>query len=128
MITVMQPESFARWSPGARRKAAYFIIWPGAGRDVEACVRLVVALGAGEEDAWRRTLIRTVRDGQRRALFVADADGQVAGYGGVVCVAADPQVAGAAPAGWYLLGWLPIRPGDGGDRRGTDTGPDGVGG
>ena len=100
----MQPESFARWSPGARRKPPYFIIRPGAERDVEACVRLVVALGAGEDDAWRQTLIRTVRDGQRRALFVADARGQVVGYGRVVCVAADQQVAGAAPAGWYLLG------------------------
>jgi len=100
----MQPESFARWSPGVRRKPAYFIIRPGAECDVEACVRLVVALGAGEDDAWRRTLMRTVRDGQRRALFVADADGQVVGYGRVVCIAADPQVAGAAPAGWYLLG------------------------
>jgi hypothetical protein len=45
----MQPESFARWPPGARRKPAYFIIRPGAGRDVEACVRLVVALGLGRK-------------------------------------------------------------------------------
>jgi hypothetical protein len=47
----MQPESFARWPPGAGRKLAYLIIPPGAERDVEASVRLVVALGAGEEDA-----------------------------------------------------------------------------
>jgi ribosomal protein S18 acetylase RimI-like enzyme len=100
----MQPESFARWPPGARRKPAYFIIRPRAGRDVGARVRLVVTLRAGEEDAWRRTLLRTVRDNQRRALFVANARGQVAGYGRVVCVAADPQAAAAAPAGWYLLG------------------------
>jgi hypothetical protein len=45
----MQPESFSRWPPGARRKPAYFIIRPGAGRDVEACVRLVVALGLGRK-------------------------------------------------------------------------------
>src|SRR5689334_21707871 len=100
----MQPESYAHWSPGARRKRAEFIIRPGAERDVEACVRLVVALGAGEDATWRQTLTRTVRDGKRRALFVAEADGQLAGYGRVVCIDADPQVKGAAPAGWYLLG------------------------
>jgi ribosomal protein S18 acetylase RimI-like enzyme len=100
----MQPESYAHWSPGARRKRAEFIIRPGAERDVETCVRLVVALGAGEDATWRQTLTRTVRDGKRRALFVAEADGQLAGYGRVVCIDADPQVKGAAPAGWYLLG------------------------
>jgi len=45
-----------------------------------------------------------VRDGQRRALFVAEACGQVVGYGRVVCIEADPKAEGAAPAGWYLLG------------------------
>jgi hypothetical protein len=30
----MQPESCARWPPGARQKPAYFIIRPGAERDV----------------------------------------------------------------------------------------------
>jgi|SRR6478736_2242938 GNAT superfamily N-acetyltransferase len=84
-----------RWGP---------IAWPGGESDVEACVRLVVALGAGEDAAWRQTLTRTVRDGKRRALFVAEAHGQVAGHGRVVCIDADPQVEGAAPAGWYLLG------------------------
>jgi hypothetical protein len=37
----------------------------------------VAAIGAGEAAAWRQTLTRTVRDGQRRALFVAEACGQV---------------------------------------------------
>ena len=100
----MQPESFARWSPGASRKRAEFIIRPGAERDVAACARLVVALGAGEKAAWQQTLTRTVRDGARRALFVAEARGQVVGYGRVVCIEADPKAEGAAPAGWYLLG------------------------
>ncbi len=100
----MQPESYARWSPGARRKRAEFIIRPGAEGDVEACVRLVVALGAGEEAAWRQTLTRTVRDSQRRVLFVAEARGQVVGYGRVVCIKADTKAEGAAPAGRYLLG------------------------
>jgi ribosomal protein S18 acetylase RimI-like enzyme len=100
----MQPESYARWPPGTRRKRAEFIIRLGAERDVDACVRLVVALGAGEEAVWRQTLSRTVRDGKHRALFVAEAHGQIAGYGRVVYVDADPQVEGAAPAGWYLLG------------------------
>jgi hypothetical protein len=58
----MQPESYARWPPGTRRKRAEFIIRLGAERDVDACVRLVVALGAGEEAVWRQTLSRTVRD------------------------------------------------------------------
>jgi GNAT superfamily N-acetyltransferase len=59
---------------------------------------------------WRQTLTRTVRDGQQRALFVAESSGQVVGYGRVVCTdagpagPAGPEVPGAAPPGWYLLG------------------------
>jgi ribosomal protein S18 acetylase RimI-like enzyme len=100
----MRPESFARWSPGTPREQAGFIVRMGAEGDVQACVRLVVAIGAGEADPWRQTLSRTVRDGEQRALFVAEADGHVVGYGRVVCIDADPKVPGAAPPGWYLLG------------------------
>jgi hypothetical protein len=57
-MAVVRPESFARWSPQARRQQAEFIVRLGAERDVAACIRLGVAIGAGEEDAWRRTLIR----------------------------------------------------------------------
>jgi ribosomal protein S18 acetylase RimI-like enzyme len=53
---------------------------------------------------WRQTLTRTARDGQERALFVAEAGGQVAGYGRVVLVQADPNRLASAPPGWYLLG------------------------
>jgi GNAT superfamily N-acetyltransferase len=100
----MQPESFASWSPGTTRQKSDFSVRLGTESDVEACVRLVVAIGAGEEDAWRHTLTRTVRDGVRRALFVAEAEGQVAGYGRVVLAGKDPGMAEAAPPGWYLLG------------------------
>ena len=100
----MRPESFARWSPQAPRKHADFTVRLGTEGDVETCARLAVAIGAGEETVWRQTLTRTVRDGQRRALFVAEACGQVVGYGRVVCAQADPAVQGAAPSGWYLLG------------------------
>jgi ribosomal protein S18 acetylase RimI-like enzyme len=100
----MRPESYARWSPQTPRQHADFIVRMGTESDVEACVRLAVAIGAGEAAAWRQTLTRTVRDGQRRALFVAEACGQVAGYGRVVCTEADPNLEGAAPPGWYLLG------------------------
>jgi ribosomal protein S18 acetylase RimI-like enzyme len=103
-MAVVRPESFARWSPQAARQQAEFIVRLGADRDVEACVRLVVAIGAGDGDAWRRTLTRTVRDGRRRALFVAEAHGEVVGYGRVVFAEADPEAPAAAPAGWYLLG------------------------
>jgi GNAT superfamily N-acetyltransferase len=99
----MRPESFARWSPQAPRQHADFTVRMGTEADVEACVRLVVAIGAGEAAAWRHTLTRTVRDGQQRALFVAEASGQIAGYGRVVCAPADPKP-GTAPPGWYLLG------------------------
>jgi len=51
-----------------------------------------------------QTLTRTVRDGERRALFVAEACGQVVGYGRAVCAEADPKVPGAALSGWCLLG------------------------
>jgi ribosomal protein S18 acetylase RimI-like enzyme len=102
-IAAMRPESFARWSPGAPRRRADFIIRMGTEADVEACVRLVVAIGAGAAATWRQTLTRTVRDGQQRALFVAEASGQIAGYGRVVWVPADPEP-GTAPPGWYLLG------------------------
>ena len=106
----MRPESFARWSPDTPRTHTGFIVRMGAKADVEACTRLAVAIGAGTADAWRQTLSRTVRDGQQRALFVADASGQVVGYGRVVCtdagpaVPADTAVPRAAPPGWYLLG------------------------
>jgi ribosomal protein S18 acetylase RimI-like enzyme len=100
----MRPESFARWSPDTPRERAGFIVRMGTEGDVEACVRLVVAIGAGEAAPWRQTLSRTVRDGRQRALFVAEANGQLVGYGRVVCVDADPKVAEAAPPGWYLLG------------------------
>jgi GNAT superfamily N-acetyltransferase len=100
----MRPESYAHWSPHTPRQHADFIVRIGTERDVQACVRLVVAIGAGEAASWRQTLTRTVRDGQRRALFVAEARGQVVGYGRVVYAEADPDVETAAPAGWYLLG------------------------
>jgi len=103
-MAVVRPESFARWSPQGAHQQAHFLIRLGAERDVEACVRLVAAIGAGEEDAWWRTLTRTVRDGRRRALFVAEAQGEVVGYGRVVFAEADPEVPAAAPSGWYLLG------------------------
>jgi len=103
-MAVVRPESFARWFPQGGRQQAHFLIRLGAERDVEACVRLVAAIGAGEEDAWWRTLTRTVRDGRRRALFVAEAHGQVVGYGRVVFAEADPEVQAAAPSGGYLLG------------------------
>lgn len=64
----------------------------------------MVAIGAGEAADWRRTLTRTVRDGQQRALFVAEASGQVVGYGRVVLIQSDPGEERAAPSGWYLLG------------------------
>jgi len=102
----MRPESFARWSPETPRKHTDFTVRLGTEADVEACVQLVVAIGAGEEAAWRQTLTRTVRDGQRRALFVAEACVQVAGYGRAVCTEADPAVPASAPSGWYLLGLI----------------------
>lgn len=109
--------SFARWSPGMPRKHADFVIRMGAEGDVEACARLAEAVGAGEAGAWRQTLTRTVRDGRQRALFVAEAGGQVVGYGRVVCAQADPAVPTAAAAGWYLLGRgsPSTRPGGGGE-------------
>jgi len=103
-MAVVRPESFARWSPQATRQQAEFIVRLGTERDVEACVRLVVAIGAGDGDAWWRTLTRTVRDGRRRALFVAEAHGEVVGYGRVVFAEADPDAPTATPSGWYLLG------------------------
>jgi ribosomal protein S18 acetylase RimI-like enzyme len=100
----MQPDSFATWTPRPERQAADAKIRPGKPGDVEACVRLVAALGAGPEAQWRSTLTRTVHDGRDRALFVAEAAGEVAGYGRVVLFRPDPATPGTAPPGWYLLG------------------------
>jgi hypothetical protein len=47
----MQPESFAPSAPDAVRQQADFIIRRAAERDVAACVRLVVAIGAGADAA-----------------------------------------------------------------------------
>jgi len=100
----MRRDSFARWAPRTARQAADFIVRMGSERDVEACVRLAVGIGAGDAAAWRRTMTRTVRDGRERALFVAEARDQVVGYGRVVYAPGDATAAGSAPAGWYLLG------------------------
>ena len=101
----MQPESFARWSPGARRKPADFTIRPGAERDVQACVRLVVALGAGRG---RRLAANPDPDECAMASAVPCwwqmPTARSSAMAASVCVAANPQVAGAAPAGGYLLG------------------------
>jgi ribosomal protein S18 acetylase RimI-like enzyme len=100
----MQPDSFAAWTPGLERHAADFTARPGGLGDVEACARLVAALGAGPEAQWRSTLTRTVRDGRDRALFVAETAGAVVGYGRVVLFRPDPATPDPAPPGWYLLG------------------------
>src|SRR5271156_4195877 len=47
-IVAMRPESFARWSPETPRKHTDFTVRLGTEADVEACVQLVVAIGAGE--------------------------------------------------------------------------------
>ena len=56
-------ESLARWSRRAPRQHADIIVRMGAESDVEACVRLVAAIGASEAVVWLQTLTRTVRDG-----------------------------------------------------------------
>ena len=112
----MQPESFARWSPGTRRKRAEFIIRPGTERAWWPASGWWLPWKR-EEAAWRQTLTRTVRDGARRALFVAEARGQVVGYGRVVCVEADPKVEGRPRLAGICWGWLSIRSGGGGSAR-----------
>ena len=95
----MMPESFARCEPSQKRASAGFTVRAATSGDVPACVALAVAIGLGEPEAWTDTLEQTVRDGVNRALFVAEADGAVVGYGRTV--RAD---ASADPVGWYLLG------------------------
>ncbi len=106
----VQPDSFATWIPGPERQAADFTVRPAGPGDVEACVRLVTALGAGSAASWRSTLTRTVHDGCDRALFVAEAAAGVVAYGRVVLFRPDPATSGTAPPGWYLLG-LVVDPG-----------------
>jgi ribosomal protein S18 acetylase RimI-like enzyme len=103
-MAAMQPDSFAAWTPGVGRRPAGFTVRPGAPEDVEACVHLAVAIGAGSATRWRDTLTRTVRDGQERALFVAEAAGAVVAYGRVVLFQPVPATPDPAPRGWYLLG------------------------
>src|ERR1700761_23821 len=83
-MAAVQPDFFAAWTPEAGRRPADFTVRPGAPEDVEACVHLAVAIGAGSVTRWRGTLTRTIRDGQERALFVAEAAGAVVAYGRVV--------------------------------------------
>ena len=109
-MAVMRPESFAEWSPEAQRQQADFTVRLAEKRDIEPCLRLLPDIGVADEVAWRQTLTRTVRDGEKRALFVAEARGQVVGYGRVVWAEGDPGQPDAAPPGWYLLG-LVVDPG-----------------
>ena len=87
-----------------RRGRPGFAVRLGIERDIEACVELVVAIGEGRAAAWWDTLTKTVADGVHRALFVAEAEGSVVGYGRVVYAAPPDAEPAAAPKGWYLLG------------------------
>jgi glyoxylase-like metal-dependent hydrolase (beta-lactamase superfamily II) len=77
--------------------------------DVAACVRLAMERDGGGLAAWRsRFESYLVRDD--RVLFVAEVDGEFAGYGRLERL--EPAPVGdmpPAPAGWYLVGVL-VRP------------------
>lgn len=75
------------------------VVREGTEADVPGCVDIAAEIGLGEPDAWRETLLRTVRDGVDRVLFVAEVGSSIVGYGRAVHATAP-----ADPEGWYLLG------------------------
>jgi predicted GNAT family acetyltransferase len=81
------------------REPGDFVVRLGTAEDVRACVELVAVIGLDDPGTWRDTLTKTVRDGVERALFVAEANGDVVGYARVVHARTPVE-----PEGWYLLG------------------------
>jgi GNAT superfamily N-acetyltransferase len=76
----------------------------GTHGDIDACVRLLSQFSATDGESWHQTLARTVDDGEQRALFVAELDETLLGYGRAVRVNETGSEGNPAPAGWYLLG------------------------
>jgi ribosomal protein S18 acetylase RimI-like enzyme len=95
----MHPEGFAQWQPHRTRTDEQFMVRLGTEVDVAQCVSLIGAVGLDDPNAWLDTLRTTVRDGVERVLFVAEARGEIVGYGRAVRGRAPVD-----PAGWYLLG------------------------
>jgi ribosomal protein S18 acetylase RimI-like enzyme len=95
----VHPDGLAEWEPHRTRAQGDFVVRLGIAEDVSACVDLVAAIGLDDPAAWRETLTKTVRDGVARALFVAEANGEIVGYSRAVHARAP-----AEPEGWYLLG------------------------
>ncbi|MGE5176131.1 MAG: N-acetyltransferase family protein [Hyphomicrobiales bacterium] len=111
---------FAAYAPrpdGAPpRTPLAWVVRPAEESDLEAIAAMAAAREGEPTDAWRermRRLFDESRAGDRGALFVAERDGAVAGYG-KVAFHRRPADSGAsdAPEGWYLTGVV-VRP----DRR-----------
>jgi ribosomal protein S18 acetylase RimI-like enzyme len=99
-------DSFAAYEPKAGRGStpANLLVREATGADVEGCVAIIMAVNGGDPAGWRGMFERTVA-AEDQALFVADVDGEIAGYARIVDHhVADDSPAGAAPGGYYLMG------------------------
>ncbi|HYJ68723.1 MAG TPA: GNAT family N-acetyltransferase [Nocardioidaceae bacterium] len=102
---VEQAGRFASYEPsrsGARRTDV--VTRPAEPSDVAACVQLAMERDGGDLAAWR-SRFESYLVGDDRALFVAEVDGEFAGYGRLERL--EPEAEGdtpAAPPGWYLVG------------------------
>jgi hypothetical protein len=68
--------------------------------DVAACVGIIMAVNGGDEEGWRAMFTRTIAAADQ-ALFVAEVDGEIAGYARIVHHTMSPcPPSRGAGAGW----------------------------
>ncbi len=97
---------FAPWAPRGQRQPAppELVVREATPEDVDDCVDIIMMVNGSEEVGWRAMFQRTLASSDQ-ALFVADIDGEIAGYARIVNHAAVQDApADAAPAGYYLMG------------------------
>jgi ribosomal protein S18 acetylase RimI-like enzyme len=98
--------SFAEYAPdaGRRPKPASLHVREATNADVEGCVDIITSLNGDDRVGWQAMFERSLA-AEDHALFVADIDGEIAGYARIVDhrVAEDAPL-NAAPAGFYLMG------------------------
>jgi ribosomal protein S18 acetylase RimI-like enzyme len=98
-------DSFAAYAPHARRRPAPpgLTVREAEATDVEACVAIIMAVNGGDEEGWRAMFQRTLAAADQ-ALFVADSQGEIAGYARIVHHRSAADAPDAAPEGYYLMG------------------------
>ncbi|MBB5978023.1 GNAT family N-acetyltransferase [Kribbella solani] len=91
---------------GVERLSVEVRVRAGVGADLEACAGLIVSRAGGSVADRRTRLVADLEDPERY-IAVAEVDGEVVGYGGVIRHDLSPDDPPAtAPSGYYLIGLI----------------------